>query len=145
MFLNELEHKELLDWVNIKPQTLYKLGDNDYIYKFVNEDFKLDLIKNILNKLETINSSFNINTLDKNECYYFNLKENGYFPSHKDSRIRPNILLQKSEDGGKLIANNQVINMEEKEMYVLDATKPHEVTKVIGNREYKSLIFSFNF
>jgi hypothetical protein len=57
---------------------LFAVANNDYIYKFVHEDFKLDLIKNILNKLETINSSFNINTLDKNECYYFNLKENGW-------------------------------------------------------------------
>lgn len=144
MFLNNLEHKELLDWVNTKPQTLYKLGYNDFIYKFLDKDFKLDIIKNILIKLEVINSSFNSVTLDKNECYYFNLKENGYFPLHSDSKIRPNILLQKSEEGGKIIANNKVINIEEKEMYVLDATQPHEVTKVVGSKEYKSLIFSYN-
>jgi hypothetical protein len=144
MFLNDLEHKEVLNWVNTKPQILYKLGYNDFIYKFLDADFKLDIIKNILTKLELINNLFNNATLDKNECYYFNLKENGYFPLHKDSKIRPNILLQKSKKGGNIIANNKVINMEEKEMYILDATQPHEVTKIEGNKEYKSLIFSYN-
>jgi hypothetical protein len=140
-FLDDQEHLSLLTWANLQPTKLFCFGVKNYVYKFNERNFEEVIIKNLLNKIYKVNDSKL--RLYKNECYICCLKENGYLPIHKDTNIRTNIILQRPIDGAFIIDQTTKVITEEKDAYILNATKPHGITTIKGNKEYISLIFSF--
>lgn len=74
---------------------------------------------------------------------------NGYIKEHNDpppkgyKHIRANVLIQSAEQGGHLIHDGKVIDWKETDLYLLDADKLHEVTRVLGNKDF--LVVSYGF
>jgi hypothetical protein len=57
--------------------------------------------------------------------------------------IRFVILLQKPDAGGHLWSEGNLISYEAKDCFVLDTSRPHELTKVEGAKRYMSLVYGF--
>jgi len=53
------------------------------------------------------------------------------------------ILLQKPEDGGELVHIDTPIPLDVKDCYVLDIAQLHGMTKVEGDRNYLSMVYTF--
>lgn len=74
---------------------------------------------------------------------------NGFVNIHTDpsrigyKHIRFNILLQKPLNGGNIIYNQQKIEQNIGDCFVIDTSIPHGVSKVIGNVSYRSIVFGF--
>lgn len=74
---------------------------------------------------------------------------NGYVQEHTDptvkgyKHLRCNIMLQKPDTGGQIVFNGNPIDMDIGDMYIVDTSLPHGVSKVQGKVTYKTIVFGF--
>jgi hypothetical protein len=52
-------------------------------------------------------------------------------------------MLQKPEIGGQIIFNGNPVELEIGDMFLLDTSNPHAVSKVQGLLSYKTIVFGF--
>ena len=73
----------------------------------------------------------------------------GFVAKHTDDspkgykQIRANVLIQSADQGGNLIHDGNKVDWQETDVYLLDPSKHHSVTKIINGKEM--LLISYGF
>jgi hypothetical protein len=147
-FIDDVTVQELFNWTNNQ-----KLGQNktnghlSFLYYLENlNNYPLCLNK-VREKCKKLIDGIYQEPIHKD--FILEIFENGYVNEHTDlttgnyKHLRCNILLQKPEKGGKLIFNKNVVDLDVGDMYIVDTSILHAVSKVQGNKDYKSIVFGF--
>jgi hypothetical protein len=146
-FINDKELIELLNWfdnINLKQEAN---GKNVYI-NIINEFPNIPKCINDIRKkcLDITGKAFQ-EPLYKD--FVMKITLDGYVNLHTDpsrdgyKHLRFNVLLQKPELNGNIIYKDENINMEAKDCFVIDSSLFHGISKVDGNKSYKSIVFGF--
>jgi hypothetical protein len=139
---------ELLDWSNTQ---------NIYQRQSIGRDGFFSFLNNLNNHPACINEirkrCINItNGVYQEPIYKDFVNEvfvDGYVRGHTDETVkgykhlRCNIMLQKPEQGGKLLINNMPIDLDVGDMFIVDTSIMHAVSIVKGSISYKTIVFGF--
>jgi len=147
-FIDKQIANELLAWTN--TQNLYCNESNGQygFYTFLNDLNKHPVcINEIRKKCQDLIGGIYQEPIYKdfvNEVFV-----DGFVYEHTDKTVksykhfRCNIMLQKPKQGGKLVFNKQLIDLEVGDMFVVDTSIMHAVSIVKGDLSYKTIVFGF--
>jgi hypothetical protein len=147
-FIDDVTVQELFNWTNnqkLKQTTTN--GNFSSLTYLQNLNTYPKCLNEIREKCRKIINGIYQEPIHKD--FILEIFENGYVNEHTDlttgnyKHLRCNILLQKPEKGGKLTIDKQIIDLDVGDMYVVDTSILHAVSKVEGIKDYKSIVFGF--
>lgn len=147
-FLNDDERKHLLDIAQGLSFSNKSIGSYAKNHDFKN--IKDKVIENVINRTyDIILKEDKAYQLSYDESFFLKVNNFGWVSAHVDGLERNlqvmnfNILLQKPKQGGIILHNNSKVIMEEKDLYIVDASILHGLSSIKSNDEYYSLVLWF--
>jgi hypothetical protein len=146
-FLNNIEHKELLDWAKTLNYYAPANGSNVFNYYLINS--YLPLLDKIINKVNKIyDKNYNGFKINLSQSCMIKMNPKGWINLHTDKYldkevINFNILLDKLEEDGQIIHGNKKVLWQNKDAYILDALIPHGVSSVKSNNIFYSILLYY--
>jgi len=147
-FLNDKEHNDLLNIVNSLKFTEKAIGSSSQCY-FI-DSIKDDRLDNVIYKTANILLAKDTNyKINRRASVFMKVYNFGWIGVHKDfvkddiAYTNLNILLKKPKEGGIIIHGNKKIEMEEKDLYILNGAVEHGISSLKSNDEYYSLVLWF--
>jgi hypothetical protein len=147
-FIQQPEQESIKDFIyGITKDYELAVGENGFFWKLSKFDYLIPELVCIRNKCIDLIGKCKQEPLYQD--FLVKLSPNGYIKEHTDpspdgyKQIRANILIQSAEKGGELIHDSKKIEWQESDLYLLDPSKTHSVTKTSGGKDF--LLVSYGF